>query len=139
MERRSLKEFSFGYRVPVGGQRRAKDGANELRKIDLVEVGPTLKGMNPATELHAVKSALAASNAARLSLAALRKRSDDLALEVLTDGIELPDPSRRHVPTTAELREQAIAIGGIPVPNTCRERVRNKTRTEFMHLLSSVS
>jgi DNA mismatch repair ATPase MutS len=27
-------------------------------EIDLAEVGPTLKGMNPATELHAVKSAL---------------------------------------------------------------------------------
>jgi uncharacterized protein len=79
LERRSLKEFSFGYRVPVGGQRRAKDGANELRELELVELGPTLKGMNPATELHAVKSALASSNPARLSLAALRKQSSDLA------------------------------------------------------------
>jgi HK97 family phage prohead protease len=55
MRRRSLKEFSFGYSVPPGGERRGKDGANELIEIDLVEVGPTLKGMNPATELHAVK------------------------------------------------------------------------------------
>jgi hypothetical protein len=58
MARRSLKEFSFGYEVPKGGQKRAKDGANELHKIELVEAGPTLKGMNPATELHAVKTAL---------------------------------------------------------------------------------
>jgi HK97 family phage prohead protease len=57
MQRRSLKEFSFGYSVPPGGQRRANDGANEIIEIDpLVEVGPTLKGMNPATELHGVKS-----------------------------------------------------------------------------------
>ena len=55
MSRRSLKEFSFGYSVPPGGERRAKDGANELIELDLVEVGPTLKGMNPATELHSVK------------------------------------------------------------------------------------
>jgi len=55
MQRRSLKEFSFGYKVPPGGQRRAKDGANELVEIDLIEVGPTLKGMNPGTELHGVK------------------------------------------------------------------------------------
>jgi hypothetical protein len=56
MQRRSLKEFSFGYSVPPGGQRRGNDGANEIIEIDpLVEVGPTLKGMNPATELHAVK------------------------------------------------------------------------------------
>lgn len=58
MSRRSLKEFSFGYAVPTGGERRAKDGANELLEIELAEVGPTLKGMNPSTELHAVKSAL---------------------------------------------------------------------------------
>jgi HK97 family phage prohead protease len=56
MKRRSLKEFSFGYKVPPGGERRGKDGANELIEIDLVEVGPTLKGMNPATELHGVKA-----------------------------------------------------------------------------------
>lgn len=58
MARRSLKEFSFGYSVPKGGEKKAKDGANELSIIDLVEVGPTLKGMNPATELHSVKKAL---------------------------------------------------------------------------------
>jgi len=58
MQRRSLKEFSFGYRVPSGGQRRGKDGANELYEIDLVELGPCLKGVNSQTELHAVKAAL---------------------------------------------------------------------------------
>jgi hypothetical protein len=55
MSRRSLKEFSFGYSVPPGGQRRAKDGTNELIELELVEVGPTLKRMNPATDLHSVK------------------------------------------------------------------------------------
>lgn len=61
MDRRSLREFSFGYDVPKGGSKRAKDGANDLTEINLAEVGPTLKGMNPATELHAVKSALDAT------------------------------------------------------------------------------
>jgi HK97 family phage prohead protease len=60
MQRRSLKEFSFGYHVPHGGQRRADDGANELHEIDLVELGPCLKGVNSQTELHAVKAALGA-------------------------------------------------------------------------------
>ena len=55
------KTFSFGYSVPSGGQRKADGGANELIEIDLYEVGPTLKGMNPATELHAVKSTRVAS------------------------------------------------------------------------------
>lgn len=58
MSRRSLKEFSFGYEVPAGGEKRAKDGANDLSEIVLAEVGPTLKGMNDSTELHSVKSAL---------------------------------------------------------------------------------
>jgi HK97 family phage prohead protease len=56
MQRRSLKEFSFGYKVVK--EKRAKDGANDLLDVDLIEVGPTLKGANPATELHAVKSAV---------------------------------------------------------------------------------
>jgi uncharacterized protein len=56
MARRSLKEFSFGYDIPPGGRRKASDGANQLIEIDLHEVGPTLKGMNPDTELHGVKA-----------------------------------------------------------------------------------
>ena len=59
MKERRLREFSFGYSVPKGGQKKAKDGANDLTEIDLFEAGPTLKGANPETELQAVKSALA--------------------------------------------------------------------------------
>jgi HK97 family phage prohead protease len=60
MSRRSLKEFSFGYKVV--SEKRGKDGANDLSELDLIEVGPTLKGANSATELHAVKSAVEAEN-----------------------------------------------------------------------------
>src|ERR1700752_849091 len=56
MKRRSLKEFSFGYKVPRGGEKRAPDGANELSEIDLIEVAPTLKAATPATVLHGVKA-----------------------------------------------------------------------------------
>lgn len=56
LKRRSLKEHSFGYRIR--DERTAKDGANELLDVELLELGPTLKGMNEATELLAVKSAL---------------------------------------------------------------------------------
>jgi HK97 family phage prohead protease len=75
----------------------------------------------------------------RLSLTALRKRSTDLALEVLTDGIDLPDESRDRVPTAAELRERAIELGVPAPPSTYYERVLNQTRTEFMHLLNDAS
>jgi len=94
MSRRSLKEFSFGYAVPKGGERRAKDGANELTEIELAEVGPTLKGMNPATELHAVKTALDAPDAEQL-----RKQAEKVAREEETARIPtlaLLDESHNH-------------------------------------------
>lgn len=61
MDERVVKEFSFGY--DVKRERMAKDGANEILDVDLIEVGPTLKGMNPATELLAVKAGRAISKA----------------------------------------------------------------------------
>jgi hypothetical protein len=59
MKRRSLKEFSIGYSVPTGGEKRTKDGVNEISEIMLAECGPCLKGIDPKTELQEVKSALA--------------------------------------------------------------------------------
>ncbi len=53
LSERRVKEMSFGYNVVDAEQ---NDGAYELKELDLIEVGPTLKGMNPATELLAVKS-----------------------------------------------------------------------------------
>lgn len=87
MQRRSLKEFSFGYEVPSGGHKRAKDGALNLLEIDLAEVGPTLKGMNPATELHAVKSALETEK--HNDAEDLRKQAEQVAREV--EQIQVPD------------------------------------------------
>ena len=56
MERRTLKEFSFGYRVQDNGERKAEDGAYDLTGLDLIEFGPCLKGVNDSTELLAVKA-----------------------------------------------------------------------------------
>jgi hypothetical protein len=89
MSRRSLKEFSFGYSVPSGGQRKADDGANELIEIDLYEIGPTLKGMNPATELHSVKSA------ASDDYDAMRREAHDHFSALLTDASEATAPADR--------------------------------------------
>jgi HK97 family phage prohead protease len=54
MKRRSLKEHSFAY--DVKREKNAKDGANELLELDIIEIGPTLKGVNPSTEVLAVKA-----------------------------------------------------------------------------------
>jgi HK97 family phage prohead protease len=60
LERRRVKEFSFGYSVRDAES--AKDGAFNLLEVDLFELGPTLKGMNPETELLAVKALAAATD-----------------------------------------------------------------------------
>ena len=51
---RRVTEFSFAY--DVMDEREGDDRANELWELDLLEVGPTLKGANPSTELLRVKS-----------------------------------------------------------------------------------
>lgn len=56
MKRFIVNEASFAYDVPPGGERRAKDGANELLVMDILEVGPCLKGANPMTETVNAKS-----------------------------------------------------------------------------------
>ena len=55
LKERRLKGWSFGYTVPTGGER-MRDGVNEVSEVDLIEVGPTLVGANPAARTLAVKS-----------------------------------------------------------------------------------
>jgi HK97 family phage prohead protease len=103
MQRRSLKEFSIGYKVPAGGEHRAEDGANDITEIDLVEAGPTLKGANGATELHAVKSALEATDEPA-SEVTLRKASDHAD----RDLTPLPPTDAAAVKARTEQAEQAL-------------------------------
>jgi len=56
LKERRIREWSFAY--DVEDEARAKDGANELKEVNLFEVGPTLKGANPATATIGVKSIL---------------------------------------------------------------------------------
>lgn len=55
-----LREFSFGYQATEVGFKEV-DGQEVrlIKHLDLFEVGPTLVGMNPATELVAVKTTTA--------------------------------------------------------------------------------
>src|ERR1044072_1372077 len=62
MKGRRLKQFSIGYDVPPGREKRAKDGANEISEINLAEGGPCLIGIDPKTELQQVKWALDTMN-----------------------------------------------------------------------------
>lgn len=67
MADRRIREFSFAYDVI-----RAKPGAGgalDLLELELIEVGPTLKGMNPATVLVSAKSLASVDGVARNMLA----------------------------------------------------------------------
>ena len=57
LKTRRVKEFSFAYDV-VKEKKNPDDGANELLELNIIEVGPTLKGANPSTELLGVKAEL---------------------------------------------------------------------------------
>jgi len=107
MSRRSLKEFSFGYHVVK--EKRGKDGANELQDLDLIEVGPTLKGANPATELHAVKSAIEEENQPPPTKAEVKREMDRLRAEEVTGEIVPTEPSPDQV---EQLTETVQALAG---------------------------
>jgi uncharacterized protein len=78
MGRGSLKEHSFAY--SVNKERRGTDGSVELHDLDLIEVGPTLKGMNPDTELLAVKSAAEAASGRTMSAGEVAEAAFDAAV-----------------------------------------------------------
>lgn len=81
LKRRSLKAFSFGYRVL--DEELDEEGVNNLLELDLVEFGPTLKGAHPDAELLEVKSAVEATMVKNTNL---RQRTEQAALEVAMGG-----------------------------------------------------
>lgn len=84
MKRRTLKEHSFAY--DVESEHRAKDGANELTELRIIEVGPTLKGANPSTELLTVKSLLAAQGG-KAAVPVLDPDEDPVAVAEAIDAV----------------------------------------------------
>lgn len=90
---RRIREFSFAY--DVLDERRSTDGANDLVELDVIEVGPTLKGMNPSTELL-----LAKSIASRF----LESKTDDPA--------ELEAIVRTELKATAGGAKAVVALAG---------------------------
>lgn len=55
LKTRRVKQFSFAYDIPPGGEKTTRDG-NELVELWLHEVGPTPLGANPLTELVGAKA-----------------------------------------------------------------------------------
>lgn len=82
MKRGILTGWSFGYKVPPGGQRQ-RNGVNEISEVELFEVGPCLVGMNEEAQLQEIKSVLAEET--DLDPDALRTHSLALAVETLKE------------------------------------------------------
>ena len=68
MKTRRVTQFSFGYTVEDSQMVTDPDGTpvRELKEVDVFEVGPTLLGMNPATQLLQAASALGDAKAGRV-------------------------------------------------------------------------
>lgn len=113
MERRSLKEFSFGYTVPDGGEQKAEDGAYDLTKLSLIEFGPCLKGVNDATELLAVKAEVEAQAARdRGDAPTLEERVTRLEAELAKREKAEPEPEPEQDDGLAErLRAEEEGLG----------------------------
>jgi HK97 family phage prohead protease len=63
---RRVREASFAY--DVIREKRNNDGTTDLLELDVIEVGPTLKGMNPMTQLLSAKSREKVAEKAGLTL-----------------------------------------------------------------------
>jgi HK97 family phage prohead protease len=85
-KQRRIKESSFAYDVIE--ETKAKDGVNDLIELDLIEVGPTLKGANPDTALLAAKAMPAEMLAAVKDIAAKAQVTLDGSYEQLHEQLD---------------------------------------------------
>lgn len=84
---RRVREASFAYDVLA--EKRNNDGTTDLLELDLIEVGPTLKGMNQLTQLLSAKNL----PAARLAfvegvIGQLRELGEEKAAEAMATNLE---------------------------------------------------
>lgn len=116
---RRVTEWSFAYDV-VDEERNTKDHANELNEVNLFEVGPTLKGANPATSTLGVKSVLDRAAFEDRSLRMIVKALDtdpDVGLKYLRDWVR-DEKSGLDVPA-AELKDVEFKWDGQAAMQSC--------------------
>lgn len=123
IKRGIVLESSFAYDV-VKEKRNQKDGANDLEVLNLIEVGPTLKGMNPDTRGAIAKSGL---------FAALLKDMDPEEkrelVEEFRDYLKLEKAGRRNSSadqsTIQSMHDGAVALGA-----ACGEEKSDESKTK---------
>ena len=115
---RRVKEFSFAYDIQKEAP--AKDGANELLAVRIIEAGPTLKGANPETELLMAKAERAAVKAGRV-LSAKNEQAIRSAKEAL-EGVlsSLGDKDEKAVKHDEPEEDLEAKHGGDPDSATCK-------------------
>jgi uncharacterized protein len=117
---RRVTQMSFAYDVLA--ERPGKDRANELVELDLIEVGPTLRGANPSAQLVGAKALLDAAAAKererlvpfdlsdiRESALAIAKRLESLGLEKLTTPAARLAAPKVH-PSVTAMQEHIAAL-----------------------------
>lgn len=123
LKRRSLREFSFAY--DVVREKSGADGANELLELDIIEVGPTLKGANDETQLLGVKTGrvLSKRNEAKLRdavtmiqevLATVEDEPKNRDPETPEgDDPETKEPAKTEEPAEAKVEEPSLTPGTV--------------------------
>lgn len=141
----TLKEFSFGYSV-TDSEEKTVDGTDirVLKGIDLFECGPCLKGVNPATTLLAVKSALqpeakagrvlSKANEDRLREAA--RILDEVVAQVMTDE----PPKALDTPTSVSTEDAADSTTAVaPDVTDAPPEVSQDDRARAVDVLTATS
>jgi HK97 family phage prohead protease len=96
LRKKSLSEFSFAFEVKQAALVFEGDEVvRELRTVDLIECGPCLRGVNPETELLAVKSRLLGRKSGRALSAKTLEKLRGIASELVAfcDEHEPPLPT----------------------------------------------
>lgn len=115
-----VSEFSFAY--DVIDQDTAEDGVNELKAINILEAGPTLKGCNPATQLVNVRSvvnspALSTSHKVGRTLSSKNEQrirdARSLLEEVLSTIDSSNDTVKTEEPTDSKESEAKVEERGL--------------------------
>ena len=122
LAQRRVREASFAYDVRAA--RPNPDGTTDLIVLDLIEVGPTLKGMNPMTQLLDVKNltaalvgagidATAAEHAAKAALDAPPVLADGAKAEVMLTGSIEEVLDAYHEAAERYARIEGLGNGGL--------------------------
>ncbi len=124
---RRVKEFSFAYQIE--GERKGKDGANELTDLRILEVGPTFKGANPETELLATKAGAELSSANRGRL----RTAHDTILSALGDlraMAGMDDAPKSDLEALAEAIDADPIEGGVALAEISEDEAPETVKSE---------